>query len=91
MLIQEKTSLHIAGNRAIRAALELIQQRGYDHPTQTGPPDQRRQPATASADRPARCGPPALVRTKTSGPCPALAMNPRCLMEPLDCRTLKRV
>jgi hypothetical protein len=29
MLIQEKTSLHIAGNRAIRAALELIQQRGY--------------------------------------------------------------
>ena len=29
MLIQEKTSLHVAGNRAIRAALELIQQRGY--------------------------------------------------------------
>jgi hypothetical protein len=54
MLIQEKTSLHIAGNRAIRAALELIQQRGYDHPTQTGPPDQRRQPATATADIPAR-------------------------------------
>jgi len=26
-LIQEKTSLHIAGNMAIRAALEMIQQR----------------------------------------------------------------
>lgn len=61
MLIQEKTSLHIAGNRAIRAALELIQQRGYDHPTQTGPPDQRRQPATATADVPARWW--------TAGPC----------------------
>jgi len=29
MLIREKTSLHVAGNTAIRAALELIQQRGY--------------------------------------------------------------
>ena len=29
MLIREKTSLHVAGNMAIRAALELIQQRGY--------------------------------------------------------------
>ena len=28
-LIQEKTSLHVAGNMAIRAALEMIQQRGY--------------------------------------------------------------
>jgi hypothetical protein len=28
-LLQDKTSLHIAGNMAIRAALELIQQRGY--------------------------------------------------------------
>ena len=28
-LIQEKTSLHVAGNMAIRAAIELIQQRGY--------------------------------------------------------------
>ncbi len=29
MLIQEKTSLHAAGNMAIRAALELLIQRGY--------------------------------------------------------------
>jgi hypothetical protein len=29
MLIQEKTSLHVAGNMAIRAALELMIQRGY--------------------------------------------------------------
>ena len=29
MMIREKTSLHVAGNTAIRAALELIQQRGY--------------------------------------------------------------
>jgi len=29
MLIQEKTSLHVAGNMAIRAALELLHQRGY--------------------------------------------------------------
>ena len=29
MLIREKTSLHVAGNMAIRAALELIQHRGY--------------------------------------------------------------
>jgi len=29
MLILEKTSLHVAGSIAIRAALELIQQRGY--------------------------------------------------------------
>jgi hypothetical protein len=28
-LLQEKTSLHVAGNMAIRAALELLQQRGY--------------------------------------------------------------
>jgi hypothetical protein len=28
-LIQEKTGLHVAGNMQIRAALELIQQRGY--------------------------------------------------------------
>ena len=28
-LIQEKTSLHVAGNMAIRAALELMLQRGY--------------------------------------------------------------
>jgi hypothetical protein len=28
-LIQEKTSLHIAGNMAIRAAIELLIQRGY--------------------------------------------------------------
>jgi hypothetical protein len=28
-LLQEKTSLHVAGNMAIRAALELIRQRGY--------------------------------------------------------------
>ena len=35
-LIQEKTSLHVAGNMAIRAAIELIQQRGYhDHPAET--------------------------------------------------------
>jgi hypothetical protein len=29
MLIQEKTSLHVAGNMAIRAAIELLIQRGY--------------------------------------------------------------
>jgi hypothetical protein len=29
MLIHEKTSLQVAGNMAIRVALELIQQRGY--------------------------------------------------------------
>jgi hypothetical protein len=29
MLIQEKTGLHVAGNMAIRTALEFIQQRGY--------------------------------------------------------------
>ncbi len=29
MLIQEKTGLHIAGNMAIRAAIELLIQRGY--------------------------------------------------------------
>jgi len=28
-LIQEKTSLHVAGNMAIRAAIELMLQRGY--------------------------------------------------------------
>ena len=28
-LIQEKTSLHAAGNMAIRAAIELLIQRGY--------------------------------------------------------------
>jgi hypothetical protein len=29
MLLQEKTGLHVAGNMAIRAALELRIQRGY--------------------------------------------------------------
>ena len=28
-LLQEKTSLHAAGNMAIRAAIELLIQRGY--------------------------------------------------------------
>jgi hypothetical protein len=28
-LLQEKTGLHIAGNMQIRAAIELLQQRGY--------------------------------------------------------------
>ena len=29
LMIQEKSSLHIAGNMAIHAAIELIKQRGY--------------------------------------------------------------
>jgi hypothetical protein len=90
MLIQEKTSLHVAGNRAIRAALELIQQRGYV----IIPPKPGHLINDVSLPLRPRIyrrdgGPPALVGTKTSAPCPALAMTPRCLMEPPDCRTLK--
>ena len=85
MLILEKTSLHIAGNRAIRVALELIQQRGYDHPTQTGPPDQ-----TASACHCDRGCTGAMVDRRpfrgdreTGGPVLHLGRAaPRCLMEP---------
>jgi hypothetical protein len=29
-LLQEKTSLHVAGNMALRAAIELLIQRGYE-------------------------------------------------------------
>ena len=55
MLLQEKTSLHIAGNMAIRAALESDSAaRVRDHPTQTGHLINNVDLPLATADVPAR-------------------------------------